>query len=193
VTSQTKRTGETTGTAETAGTAPSSTNIQVRIRKMTRPDWPVVREIFAEGIESGNATFEPAAPEWEQFDASKLQDHRLVAEADGRILGWAAVSAISSRAAYAGVVEHSIYVAGEARGLGVGKALLRALIKSTEEAGIWTIQASVFPENEASLRLHVVEGFTIVGRRNRIARMPLGPLAGQWRDTIMIERRSATV
>lgn len=154
--------------SETAGareirTTPASTNIQVRIRKMTPPDWPVVRDIFAEGIESGNATFEPSAPEWEQFDATRLKDHRLVAEAEGRILGWAAVSAISSRAAYAGVVEHSIYVAREARGLGVGKSLLRALIKSTEEAGIWTIQASVFPENEASLRLHAVEGFTMSG------------------------------
>ncbi|BCW47102.1 GNAT family N-acetyltransferase [Arthrobacter sp. StoSoilB5] len=183
----------TTETAGTTPTAPSLADTEVRIRKMTPPDWPVVREIFTEGIESGNATFEPAAPGWEQFDATRLKDHRLVAEAGGRILGWAAVSAVSSRAAYAGVVEHSIYVAGEARGLGVGKVLLRALVTSTEEAGIWTIQASVFPENEASLRLHVAEGFTVVGRRNRIARMPLGPLAGQWRDTIMIERRSATV
>ena len=186
-------TRETAGTREATETTPSLANSEVRIRKMTPPDWPVVREIFAEGIESGNATFEPAAPEWEQFDATRLKDHRLVAETEGRIRGWAAVSAISSRAAYAGVVEHSIYVAGEARGLGVGKALLRALITSTEEAGIWTIQASVFPENEASIRLHVAEGFTVVGRRNRIARMPLGPLAGQWRDTIMIERRSATI
>ncbi len=186
-------TRETAGPRETTWTRPSLANSEVQIRKMTLSDWPVVREIFTEGIESGNATFEPAAPEWEQFDATRLKDHRLVAETEGRIRGWAAVSAISSRAAYAGVVEHSIYVAGEARGLGVGKALLRALITSTEEAGIWTIQASVFPENEASIRLHIAEGFTVVGRRNRIARMPLGPLAGQWRDTIMIERRSATI
>jgi len=192
-TSETAHTTEAKATTETKGTTAPLPNSGVRIRKMTRSDWPVVREIFTEGIESGNATFEPSAPAWEQFDATRLKDHRLVAETEGRIRGWAAVSAISSRAAYAGVVEHSIYVAGEARGLGVGKALLRALITSTEEAGIWTIQASVFPENEASIRLHVAEGFTVVGRRNRIARMPLGPLAGQWRDTIMIERRSATI
>ena len=105
----------------------------------------------------------------------------------------AAVSPVSARRVYSGVVEHSVYVAAEARGLGVGAALLQALAESTERDGIWTIQASVFPENEASIRLHIAEGFTVVGRRNRIARMPLGPLAGQWRDTIMIERRSATI
>ncbi len=165
----------------------------VRIRSMTTTDWPRVREIFTAGIESGHATFEAAAPEWEQFDATRLKDHRLVAEKEGQVLGWTAVSPVSSRAAYTGVVEHSIYVAGDARGLGVGKSLLRALIASTENAGIWTIQASVFPENAASLRLHDDEGFCVVGRRNRIARMPHGPLAGQWRDTVLIERRSSVL
>ncbi|MGF6834334.1 L-amino acid N-acyltransferase YncA [Paenarthrobacter sp. TE4293] len=118
---------------------------ETTIRPMSPSDWPTVREIFSEGIASGHATFEPAAPDWEQFDATRLKDHRLVAEIAGRVLGWTAVSPVSSRAAYSGVVEHSIYVAGEARGLGVGKSLLRALIASTEKAGIWTIQASVFP------------------------------------------------
>ena len=109
------------------------------------------------------------------------------------MLGWAAVTLVSTRAVYAGVVEHSVYVASAARGLGVGKALLRALIGSTENAGIWTIQASVFPENEASLKLHLAAGFSIVGRRDRIARMTSGPLNGQWRDTLLIERRSPTI
>ncbi|WP_310210977.1 N-acetyltransferase family protein [Paenarthrobacter nitroguajacolicus] len=160
---------------------------------MSPSDWPTVREIFSEGIASGHATFEPAAPDWEQFDATRLKDHRLVAEIAGRVLGWTAVSPVSSRAAYSGVVEHSIYVAGEARGLGVGKSLLRALIASTEKAGIWTIQASVFPENAASLRLHAAEGFAVVGRRSRIGRMPNGPRKGHWRDTVLIERRSSTI
>ncbi|BCW42102.1 N-acetyltransferase [Arthrobacter sp. StoSoilB3] len=176
----------------TAG-AHSSDGARLVIRPMTGQDWPGVREIFTAGIESGHATFEANAPEWEQFDASRLQEHRLVADVDGVVLGWAAVSAVSSRAAYAGVVEHSIYIAREARGLGIGKNLLRALIASTESAGIWTIQASVFPENEASLRLHTAEGFVVVGRRERIARMPGGPRAGQWRDTVLIERRSRQV
>ncbi len=166
---------------------------EVAIRHMTERDWPSVREIFTAGIESGHATFEAKAPEWEQFNASRLEEHRFVAEVNGAVLGWAAVSAVSSRAAYSGVVEHSIYVAGQTRGRGVGKSLLRALIASTESAGIWTIQASVFPENEASLRLHKAEGFVIVGRRERIARMPGGPRAGQWRDTVLIERRSSVV
>ncbi|MFJ6537661.1 GNAT family N-acetyltransferase [Paenarthrobacter sp. NPDC091711] len=160
---------------------------------MTADDWPRVREIFTAGIASGHATFEAAAPEWEQFDATRLKEHRLVAEREGQVLGWTAASPVSSRAAYSGVVEHSIYVAGEARGLGVGKRLLRALIASTEDGGIWTIQASDFPENAASLRLHEAHGFSVVGRRHRIARMPHGPLAGQWRDTVLIERRSSVL
>ena len=105
-------------------------------------------------------------------------------------MGWAAIAPVSARPVYAGVVEHSVYVASFARGLGIGKALLQALIDSTENEGIWTIQASVFPENEASLKLHLSTGFTIVGRRQRIARMTHGPLTGQWRDTLLIERRS---
>ncbi len=177
-----------------ATTSPRATDASgVRIRPMTSTDWPRVRQIFTAGIDSGHATFEAAAPEWDHFDATRLKDHRLVAEKEGQVLGWTAVSPVSSRAAYSGVVEHSIYVAGDARGLGVGKSLLRALIASTENAGIWTIQASVFPENAASLRLHNDEGFNVVGRRNRIARMPHGPLAGQWRDTVLIERRSSVL
>ncbi|WP_368736522.1 N-acetyltransferase family protein [Paenarthrobacter aurescens] len=180
-------------TSEAATDSRPSDAKDVLIRPMAKQDWPAVREIFTAGIESGHATFEAAAPEWDHFDATRLTDHRLVAEREGRILGWAAVSRVSSRAAYSGVVEHSIYVAGEARGLGIGKCLLRALIASTEAGGLWTIQASVFPENEASLRLHAAEGFVVVGHRSRIARMPYGPLAGQWRDTVLIERRSSAL
>ena len=184
---------------------PTSHTHTVTIRPMLPEDWPQVRGIFAEGIAGGHATFESAVPEWERFDAARLGAHRLVAEAAGPkaagpdagrrgpVLGWTAVSPVSSRPAYAGVVEHSVYVAGAARGQGVGGALLRALAESTEAAGIWTIQSSIFPENEASLRLHQAHGFTVVGRRERIARMSHGPLAGQWRDTILLERRSPAV
>ncbi|MFF2318225.1 GNAT family N-acetyltransferase [Arthrobacter sp. NPDC058097] len=161
---------------------------------MDPADWADVRRIYQEGIDTGDATFESAAPGWEDFDRSRLAGHRLVAEnAEGRILGWAAVSPVSARPVYSGVVEHSVYVAAEARGLGLGAVLLRALADSTEADGIWTIQASVFPENEASLKLHLANGYVVVGRRNRIARMPHGPQAGQWRDTILIERRSPAI
>ncbi|ALV44023.1 phosphinothricin acetyltransferase [Pseudarthrobacter sulfonivorans] len=158
---------------------------------MRDDDWPAVHRIYAEGIATGHATFETEAPGWEQFNTSRLPRHRLVAEEAVRgILGWAAVSPVSTRPVYSGVVEHSVYVAAQARGLGVGAALLRALAESTEAGGIWTIQASVFPENEASLKLHLANGYTVVGRRHRIARMTNGPLTGQWRDTVLIERRS---
>jgi phosphinothricin acetyltransferase len=175
----------------------------VTIRPMREDDWPAVQRIYREGIATGHATFESEAPGWEQFNSSRLPRHRLVAEtaetgetAEGGgagILGWAAASPVSARPAYAGVVEHSVYIAAEARGLGLGAALLRALAESTEGDGIWTIQASVFPENEASLRLHLANGYVVVGRRHRIARMTHGPLTGQWRDTILIERRSPAI
>ncbi|BCW71382.1 GNAT family N-acetyltransferase [Arthrobacter sp. NicSoilB8] len=161
---------------------------------MRDDDWPAVQQIYREGIDTGQATFEAEPPVWEYFDTSRLPGHRLVAESErGQVLGWAAVSAVSSRPAYAGVVEHSIYVSGQARGLGVGTSLLKALTASTERAGIWTIQASVFPENQASLRLHLAHGFRVVGRRERISRMPHGPQPGQWRDTVLLERRSPKI
>lgn len=166
----------------------------IAIRSMHDGDWPAVQRIYRQGIATGHATFESEAPGWEQFNTSRLPGHRLVGETpEGVILGWAAVSAVSSRAVYSGVVEHSVYVAAEARGLGVGAKLLRALAESTETDGIWTIQASVFPENEASLKLHLANGYVVVGRRERIARMTHGPMAGQWRDTILIERRSPAI
>jgi L-amino acid N-acyltransferase YncA len=166
----------------------------VTIRRMRDDDWPAVQQIYREGIDTGHATFEAEAPDWERFNTSRLPRHRLVAEtAGGRILGWAAVSPVSARPVYSGVVEHSVYIAAAARGLGLGAALLQALAESTEGDGIWTIQASVFPENEASLKLHLANGYVIVGRRHRIARMTHGPRTGQWRDTILIERRSPAI
>jgi L-amino acid N-acyltransferase YncA len=166
----------------------------VTIRPMRDGDWPAVQRIYREGIATGHATFESEAPDWERFNTSRLPGHRLVAETgEGRILGWAAVAPVSARPVYSGVVEHSVYIAAEARGLGLGATLLRALAESTEADGIWTIQASVFPENEASLKLHLANGYVVVGRRHRIARMTHGPLTGQWRDTVLIERRSPAI
>ena len=163
----------------------------IGIRGMDAADWPAVERIFAEGIAGGEATFEIETPPWESFDSGKLATPRLVAEDPSTgVVGWVAASVVSSRAVYRGVVEHSVYVSDDARGRGVGAALLDAFVTAADEAGIWTIQSSVFPENVASLRLHERAGFRVVGRRERIARSRLGPHAGQWRDTILIERRS---
>jgi L-amino acid N-acyltransferase YncA len=160
----------------------------VEIRALTREDWPAVEAIYAEGIATGNATFETGTPSWEAFDASRLADHRLVAVEGGEIVGWATLSPTSSRRCYAGVVESSVYVTGNARGRGVGRALMEALIAGADAAGLWTIETGMFPENEASVALHERLGFRVVGRRERIAE-----LDGVWRDTILLERRSARV
>lgn len=172
----------------------------VDVVPLTRGHWPGVAAVYADGIATGHATFEASTPSWEDFDAGRLADHRLVAvdatdTADERqtVLGWAAVSAVSSRCVYAGVVEHSVYVADAARGRGVGRLLLDALIASTEAAGIWTIQSGVFPENTASLALHARCGFRVLGVRERVGAMTHGPLAGTWRDVVLLERRSETV
>ena len=158
------------------------------IRAMVEADWPAVEAIFAEGIATGNATFEQQTPTWQSFDAGKLAAPRLVFD-DGEVRGWAVVSPTSSRPAYRGVVENSVYVSASARGRGIGAALLEALIESCEAAGVWTIQSGIFPENEASLALHRTHGFREVGRRERIAQMPYGPHAGRWRDVVFVERR----
>ena len=160
----------------------------LEIRPFVPGDWPAVEQIYAQGIAGRLATFETETPTWEQFDMGRLPDHRLVAVEDGRVVGWAAVSPTSSRECYAGVVEHSVYVDQERRGRGIGAALLQALVESAEAGGIWTIQSSIFPENEASVRLHERVGFRVVGRRERIAR-----LDGVWRDTVLVERRSGGV
>ena len=164
------------------------------LRTMVAADWPAVEEIYAQGIEDGEATFEVATPTWRTFDAGKLPGLRFVAADEiGALVGWIAASPVSSRPAYCGVVEHSVYISRDARGQGIGRRLLELFITAAEGAGIWTIQSSIFPENAASLRLHEAAGFRVVGRRERIARSGVGPHAGAWRDTLLIERRSTTV
>jgi phosphinothricin acetyltransferase len=158
---------------------------------MTAADWPSVERIFAEGIEAGNATFESATPTWAAFDAGRVDEPRLVAVDAGEVVGWAAASPVSARAAYRGVIEHSVYVATSAQGRGVGRTLLDAFVAAADDAGFWTIQSSVFPENAPSLVLHERCGFRVIGRREAIAQSTVGPFAGQWRDTILIERRRA--
>ncbi|MFD6245947.1 GNAT family N-acetyltransferase [Streptomyces roseolus] len=155
---------------------------------MTADHAEQVLAIYRSGIDEGDATFETAAPSWEAFDAGRLPGHRFVALDGTRVLGWVAASAVSDRCVYAGVVEHSVYVHPEARGRGVAGALLRALIDSTEAAGIWTVQSGVFPENAASLALHERAGFRVIGRRERVGRHH-----GRWRDTVLLERRSRVV
>ncbi|MCQ4083918.1 GNAT family N-acetyltransferase [Streptomyces sp. RB6PN25] len=150
-----------------------------------------VLAIYQAGIDGGDATFEEAAPTWEVFDASRLAEHRLIAlDGAGRVLGWAAVAPVSDRCAYAGVVEHSVYVRPDARGQKVGLALLEALLASTDAAGIWTVQSGIFPENTASLALHAKAGFRVVGTRE-LGRH--GGHGGRWRDVVLIERRSPVV
>jgi phosphinothricin acetyltransferase len=161
----------------------------VTIRPMRPGDAAAVLAIYQAGLDGGQASFETQAPTWAEFDAGKLHDHRYVAvDPDGQVLGWAAVSPISARPVYAGVVEHSVYVHPAAQGRGVGLALLRGLIASTEAAGIWTIQSGVFPDNTASLRLHQRVGFRVVGVRERVGRHH-----GRWRDVVFLERRSPTI
>ena len=155
---------------------------------MTEEHAEAVLRIYQLGIDTGEATFETRAPDWAVFDSSGRLEHRFVALEGDDILGWVAVSSVSSRSAYAGVVEHSIYVDPAASGRGVGRALLRTLVASTEAGGVWTIQSAVFPTNVASLVLHRSEGFREVGIRERIARH-----RGVWRDVVLIERRSPVV
>jgi L-amino acid N-acyltransferase YncA len=162
----------------------------LRITPMLPEHADQVLAIYQAGIDDGDATFETTAPTWETFDAEKLPEHRLVALDDTgrRVVGWVAVVRASSRPAYAGVVEHSVYVHPAARGQGVGLALLTALIASTEAAGIWSLRSGIFPENTASLALHQRAGFRIVGTRDRPGR-----LHGRWRDVVLVERRSPTL
>ena len=158
------------------------------IEEMRATDWDEVRTIYLEGIRSGHSTFETVAPAWEKWDEGHLRFARLVARDGARVLGWAALSAVSKREVYRGVAEVTVYVAEGARGRGIGRALLEALIVESEQNGIWTLQASIFPENVASVELHRRCGFREVGRRECIA-----SLNGAWRDTLLFERRSKSV
>jgi L-amino acid N-acyltransferase YncA len=161
---------------------------RVDIRDLRPEHWPEVAAIYQAGIDTENATFETAPPSWEEWDRSHLPGLRIVAVEDGRVIGWAALARVSARACYAGVVEDSVYVAPAAMGRGVGRALLEALIARAEDAGIWTIQTGIFPENTASIALHEHCGFRVVGTRER-----LGQVHGRWRDVVLMERRSRRV
>ena len=154
--------------------------------QMSANDWQDVRAIYVEGLRTGHSTFETDAPAWETWDEAHLQTPRLVARSEDKVLGWAALSPVSKRSVYRGVAEVTVYVAEHARGQGIGRALVEALIAESERKGIWTLQASIFPENTASVALHVQCGFREVGRRERI-----GMLAGVWRDTLLFVRRSS--
>ena len=159
-----------------------------QITPMQPTDWPAVREIYAEGIATGQATFETLLPDWEKWDSSHRQDCRLIAREHGQVVGWAALSPVSARRVYSGVAEVSVYVAAAAQGRGVGTALLKALIEESESRGVWTLQAGIFPENTASIAIHKSCGFHEVGKRERI-----GKLGETWRDVLLLERRSTAV
>lgn len=151
-------------------------------------DWAAVQTIYAEGLTTGLATFETQVPTWEAWDKSRRPDCRLVAKLEQQIIGWAALSPVSTRQVYAGVAEVSIYLAEASRGQGFGRRLLRTLAEASEQAGVWMLQGSIFPENQPSIALHVACGFRIVGTREKISR-----LHGVWRDVTLMERRSRVV
>ncbi len=161
----------------------------ITIDQMEAADWTAVSQIYADGIATGDATFETAVPAWQAWHQSHLPACRFVARSEaGEVVGWAALTPVSSRCVYAGVGEVSVYVAPSAWGQGIGKRLLQALVESSEAEGMWTLQAGIFPENEASVKLHERCGFRVVGRRER-----LGEQNGRWRDVLLLERRSQTV
>ena len=161
-------------------------NQYLSIRKMTAKDWPAVRAIFEEGIATGDATFETKAPSWEEWDAGHLKECRLVATDAEKVVGWAALSPVSSRCVYAGVAEVSVYIKDGERGRRIGRRLLQALVQESEQCGLWTLQAGIFPENEPSIAVHERCGFRMIGRREK-----LGQMDGRWRDVLLFERRSS--
>lgn len=158
----------------------------MKFKPLLAGHWPAVKKIYEEGIATGNATFQGLAPSWEEWDSSHVKSSRIVAIINGEVVGWAALTPVSGRCVYSGVGEVSVYVSESARGKGVGKALLGELIASSENDGFWTLTAGVFPENEASLRIHRQSGFKVLGIRERI-----GKLNGVWRSTVFLERRSS--
>ena len=150
--------------------------------------WNDVKRIYEEGIATRNATFENSAPSWEDWDGAHLKNCRLVAEEGNQIVGWAALTPVSDRCVYAGVAEISVYISDQFRGKNIGTLLLQTLIKESEKAGVWTLQAGIFPENIASIKIHEANGFHLIGKREKI-----GQMDGVWRDTMLLERRSKTV
>jgi L-amino acid N-acyltransferase YncA len=160
----------------------------VTIDTMLPTDWRQVKSIYEEGIKTGNATFEMSAPEWTTWDKGHLQEARIIAKEKDNVLGWAALSPVSGRCVYAGVAEVSVYIASAARGKGLGKQLLRKLVEESEANNLWTLQAGIFPENIASIKIHEDCGFRVIGKRERIGKMD-----GVWRDTLLLERRSDKV
>lgn len=157
----------------------------MHITEMRPEHWAQVADIYEQGIATGNATFQTSAPSWEEWDGAHLKHSRLVAMEGDEVLGWAALTPVSGRCVYAGVAEISVYIAAKARGKGIGALLMQQLITSSESHGIWTLQAGIFPENTASLKLHSTSGFRTIGIREKI-----GKMAGIWRDTVLLERRS---
>ena len=158
------------------------------IRSMAPSDWEHVSRIYLEGISTGFATFETQVPKYEDWDRAHIKECRLVAENDGEILGWAALSPVSSRCVYGGVGEGSVYISDKSRGKGVGKLLMQHLIEESEKAGYWTIQSGIFPENMASIKLHEKVGFRYIGKRERV-----GKIHGVWKDNLLFEKRSPTI
>jgi L-amino acid N-acyltransferase YncA len=160
----------------------------MQIVKMTAEHWPQVKAIYESGIATGHATFQTSAPQWEDWDSAHIKTCRLIAVEKDKVIGWAALTAVSGRCVYAGVGEVSVYVDESARGNGIGKALLEKLIVESELHNFWTLQAGIFPENTASIKIHESTGFRFVGKREKI-----GQISGIWRDTVLLERRSKTV
>ncbi|MFC1564844.1 GNAT family N-acetyltransferase [candidate division KSB1 bacterium] len=164
--------------------------MNIEIDPLTFQDWEQVRVIFIEGIASGHATFETEAPDWEEWDRSHIKSCRFTAKEGNQILGWAALSPVSGRCIYSGVAEISVYVGKDHHGKGIGTKLLAKLIESSEKAGIWTLQAGIFPENTASIMIHKKLGFREVGCREKLGKMTYGEMKGKWRDVVILERRS---
>ena len=162
--------------------------IAIEYRPMVATDYEQVAQIYQQGIATGNATFQQDIPTWEDWDESHLKNCRIVGIMDNKIVGWAALTAVSSRCVYAGVAEVSVYVATNYRGLKIGTKLLEYLIEESEASNIWTLQAGIFPENIASIKIHELLGFRIVGKREKI-----GKMNGKWRDTLLLERRSVRI
>jgi phosphinothricin acetyltransferase len=160
----------------------------MEIRKLVEADWQQVKSIYEKGINTGNATFQTSAPSWEDWNVSHLDTCRIVAESNGVTIGWGALTPVSSRCVYAGVAEVSVYVDPQYSGKGIGLALLEELVHLSETEGIWTLQAGIFPENTASLRIHEKAGFRTLGIREKI-----GKQNGIWRDTVLLERRSRVI